>query len=200
MIMDNLAMVGAIIIGAINAYIYFYDKREQKKELEEERKKMKKIFEKSEKTNENVLEAKPETKDLAYKVLRGIGCDPEETEEGRIKFDYQDATFLMEAVNECLFVNLIWPWCHSCSIFDIDEYSRVRRVVNDLNWIGTCHVFYTLNQESDEVAVHMKKNFLLTPQISHIEDYLKRMLKDFFITYKNLETELEKVRLQECGK
>ena len=37
-------------------------------------------------------------------------------------------------------------------------------------------------------------------QIPHLEDYLKRMLKDFFITHRNLETELEKVRLQECEK
>jgi hypothetical protein len=200
MIMENLAMVGAIIIGAINAYIYFYDKREQKKGLEEERKRMKQIFEESEKANEIVLEAKPETKDLAYRVLRGIGCSPEETEEGRIKFDYQDATFLMEAVDECLFVNIILPWCYSCSIFDIDEFSRVRQVVNDLNWTGPCHVFYTLNKESDEVGVHIKKSILLIPQIPLLEDYLKRMLKDFFITHRNLETELEKVRLQECEK
>lgn len=200
MIMDNLAIIGAIIIGAINAYIYFYDKREQKKELEEERKRMKQIFEESEKANENVLEAKPETKDLAYRVLRGIGCSPEETEEGRIKFEYQDARFLMEAVDECLFVNIILPWCHSCSIFDVDEFSRVRRVVNDLNWTGTCHVFYSLNQESDEVVIHMKKPILLMRQIPHLEDYLKRMLKDLFITQRNLETELEKVRLQECEK
>ena len=29
------------------------------------------------------------TKELANKVLREIGCSPQDTEEGRMRFDYQ---------------------------------------------------------------------------------------------------------------
>ena len=145
-------------------------------------------------------ETKPATKDLAYSLLHKLGCAPEETEDGRIRFEFQGITFLMEAVNDCLFVNLIWPWCRSFSIFDIDEFARVRKVVNEININSSCSVFYIPNPESDEVAVHIKKHLLLTPQIPNIEEYLKVMFRSFFAAQRELVTEIEKYRLQECEK
>ena len=150
--------------------------------------------------NEIPKEAKPATKDLAYSLLHKLGCAPEETEDGRIKLEFQGITFLMEAVNDCLFVNLIWPWCHSFSIFDIDEFARVRKVVNEINMNSSCTVFYIPNPESDEVAVHIKKHLLLTPQIPNIEEYMKVMFRSFFVAQRELVTEIEKYRLQECEK
>lgn len=150
--------------------------------------------------NELPKEEKPATKDLAYSLLHKLGCAPEETEDGRIKLEFQGITFLMEAVNDCLFVNLIWPWCHSFSIFDIDEFSRVRKVVNEININSSCSVFYIPNPESDEVAVHIKKHLLLTPQIPNIEEYMKVMFRSFFVAQRELVTEIEKYRLQECEK
>ena len=150
--------------------------------------------------NETHMNNKPETKNLAYSILRQLGCAPEETEEGRIRLEFQGITFLMEAVDECLFVNLIWPWCHSFSIFDIDEFSRVRKVVNEINVNSSCSVFYIPNPESDEVAVHIKKHFLLVPQIPNIEEYMKVMFRSFFAAQRELLTEIEKYRLQECEK
>ena len=150
--------------------------------------------------NELSKEEKPATKALAYSLLHKLGCAPEETEDGRIRLEFQGITFLMEAVNDCLFVNLIWPWCHSFSIFDIDEFSRVRKVVNEINIKSSCSVFYIPNPESDEVAVHIKKHLLLTPQIPNIEEYMKVMFRSFFTAQRELVTEIEKYRLQECEK
>lgn len=150
--------------------------------------------------NEAPKETKPVTKDLAYSLLHKLGCAPEEAEDGRIRFEYQGITFLMEAVNDCLFVNIIWPWCHSFSIFDIDEYARVLKVVNEINKNSSCSVFYIPNPESDEVAVHIKKHLLLTPQIQNIEEYMKVMFRVLFAAQRELVTEIEKYRLQECEK
>lgn len=137
------------------------------------------------------------TKDLAYKLLRKMGTCPQETEEGRIKFEYQGVFFLMEAINECMYVNLIWPWCHSFSKYDIDEFARVRQVVNDINMRGTVSVFYGIT-DSDDVAVHIKKHFLLVQQIPDQEDYLKMVIESFFRTAQKLDLEIEKCRLKEC--
>lgn len=150
--------------------------------------------------NETHMNNKPETKNLAYSILRQMGCTPEETEDGRIRLEFQGITFLMEAVDECLFVNLIWPWCHSFSSYDIDEFARVRKVVNEINMNSSCSVFYIPNPESDEVAVHIKKHFLLTPQIPNLEEYMKVMFRSFFVAQRDLVTEIEKYRLQECEK
>ena len=146
---------------------------------------------------ETKLEETISTRLLALNTIEHIGSEPKYTEEGRIQFEYQGVIFLMEAVNDCMFVNLIWPWCHSFSKFDIDEFARVRQVVNDINARGTASVFYGIT-DSDDVAVHIKKHFLLVPQIPDLEDYMKLMLDSFFRTARTLDVEIEKCRLQEC--
>ena len=146
---------------------------------------------------ENNMEEVISTRQLALKTIENIGSEPQYTEEGRIQFEYQGVIFLMEATNDCLFVNLIWPWCHSFSKFDIDELSRVRQVINEINLRSTLSVIYTFS-DSDEVAVHIKKNFLLIPQIPDLESYLKITLEYFFRTARTLDLEIEKYRMQEC--
>lgn len=143
------------------------------------------------------MEERISTRQLALNAIEKIGCEPQYTEEGRIQFEYQGVIFLMEAVNDCMFVNLIWPWCHSFSKFDIDEFARVRQVVNDINARGTASVFYGIT-DSDDVAVHIKKHFLFVPQIPELEDYLKLILDSFFRTVRILDVEIEKCRLREC--
>ena len=139
------------------------------------------------------------TRQLALRTIENIGSEPKYTEEGRIQFEYQGVIFLLEAINECMFVNLIWPWCYSFSKFDIDEFARVRQVVNDVNMRGVVTVFYGTT-DSDEVALHIKKNFLLIPQIPDLEEYLKLILDGFFRTARTLDLEIEKCKMQECAK
>ena len=146
---------------------------------------------------DSVMEEKISTRQLALNVIENIGSTPQYTEEGRIQFEYQGIIFLMEAANDCMFVNLIWPWCHHFSKFDIDEFARVRQVVNEINVQGTVSVVYTL-ADSDDVALHIKKHFLLVPQIPEVEEYLRMILNSFFRTARMLELEIEKCRMQEC--
>ena len=146
---------------------------------------------------EKNMEEAISTRQLALRTIENIGSEPKYTEEGRIQFEYQGICFLMEAVNDCMFVNLIWPWCHSFSKFDIDELSRVRQVINDINMRGTASVFYCVT-DSDDVAVHIKKHLLLVPQIPDLEEYMKLTLDSFFRTARTLDIEIEKCRLQEC--
>ena len=148
---------------------------------------------------ETAMEERISTRQLALRTIENIGSKPEYTEEGRIKFEYQGITFLMEAVNDCVFVNLIWPWCHYFSKFDIDEYARVQKVVNDINARGTASVFYS-ETDSDDVAVHIKKHFLFVPQVPDLEEYLKLVLDSFFRTVRTLDVEIEKCKMQECEK
>lgn len=151
--------------------------------------------------NQEILQLeKQKTRELAFQILREMGCQPEETEEGRIRFDYQGITFLMEAVDECVFVNLIWPWCYSFNIFDVDEYARVRKVVNEINIHNTATFFYIPNLESDEVAIHVKKNFLFIKQIPQLGQYLHGVINGFFRATREFEMEVEKKRLQESEK
>ena len=146
---------------------------------------------------EKVMEETISTRQLALNTIENIGSEPKFTEEGYIQFEYQGVIFLMETANDCMFVNLIWPWCHSFSKFDIDEFARVRQVVNDINAYGVVSVFYGVT-DSDDVAVHVKKNFLFIQQIPGIEDYLRMMLEEFFRAVRKLDLEIEKIKMQEC--
>jgi hypothetical protein len=147
--------------------------------------------------SEKVMEEKISTRQLALNTIERIGSEPKYTEEGRIQFEYQGVIFLMEAANDCDFVNLIWPWCYSFNKFDIDEFARVRQVANDINAYGIVSVFYGIS-DSDEVAVHVKKNFVFIQQIPNIEDYLRMMLENFFRAVRKLDLEIEKLKMQEC--
>ena len=147
--------------------------------------------------NGSCMEETISTRQLALRTIENIGSEPKYDEAGRIQFEYQGVVFVMEADNECLFVNLIWPWCHNFSKFDIDEFARVRQVVNDINMRGTLSVFYGIT-DSDDVAVHIKKHFLFVEQIPDLEGYLKLTLDSFFRTARTFDIEVEKCRLQEC--
>lgn len=150
-------------------------------------------------TERTYMEERISTRQLALNTIEKIGSEPQYTEEGRIQFEYQGVIFLMEAVNDCMFVNLIWPWCHSCSKFDIDEFARVRQIVNEINLRDTLSVIYSIT-DSDDVALHIKKHFLFISQIPQLEEYLKMILNSFFRTARTLELEIEKCRMQECEK
>ena len=138
------------------------------------------------------------TRELAKQVLKTMGCRFQEKDELTLVFEYQGITFFMEVVNDCLFVNLIWPWCHSISMFDIDEIARVQKVINEINSRSSCTIFHSLNQETDEVAVHVRKNFIFAPQIPQLEEYLSSILRTFFAAVRELDVEIEKARLKEC--
>ena len=153
---------------------------------------------KNNEVNVKLMEETISTRQLALNIIENIGSSPQYTEEGRIQFEYQGIVFLMEAVNDCLFVNLIWPWCHSFSKFDIDEFARVRQVVNEVNLRESVSVVYTIT-DSDDVALHIKKHFLLVPQIPEVEEYLKLILNSFFRVARILDLEIEKYRMQECA-
>ena len=146
--------------------------------------------------SEKVMEEKISTRQLVLNTIEHIGSKPEYTEEGYIQFEYQGVVFLMETADDCDFVNLIWPWCYSFNKFDIDEFASVRQVINDINAYGVVSVFYG-DTDSDDVAVHVKKNFLFIQQIPNIEGYLRLMLDGFFKTVRKLDLEIEKMKMQE---
>jgi len=189
----------AIILGVISVYRYFREK-ERKKEAEENRffnqlmGETETVESKTEGTT--TMEETISTRQLVLNTIEHIGSKPEYTEDGYIRFEYQGVVFLMETADGCDFINLIWPWCYSFNKFDIDEFARVRQVINDINAYGIVSVFYS-DTDSDDVAVHVKKNFLFIQQIPNIEGYLRLMLDGFFKTARKLDLEIEKMKMQE---
>lgn len=189
MTLHIIGILAVVVIYNIWRYYHEDDGNDYHPEIEPEPK--------NDEVNVTNMEETISTRQLALNIIENIGSSPQYTEEGRIQFEYQGIVFLMEAVNDCLFVNLIWPWCHSFSKFDIDEFARVRQVVNEVNLRESVSVVYTIT-DSDDVALHIKKHFLLVPQIPEVEEYLKLILTSFFRVARTLNLEIEKYRMQEC--
>ena len=190
--MDSInwtVIIFLVLVVGNSIYHYFRNKNENDS-----------IEEETDSTNnsdsETNMEKEIKTRELAISVLKDIGADLTDIGEDRIQFDYQGITFLLDLEDDCYFVNIIWPWCHTFNKFDIDEFSRVQRVINTINCYDAVSVFYGIS-DSDDVVLHMKKNLLFIPQIPHIDSYLRSMLGSFFRTVRTLKLEIEKSRLLE---
>ncbi|MBQ6186403.1 MAG: hypothetical protein IJK49_00455 [Prevotella sp.] len=151
----------------------------------------------SEETNVMKTENDSDTVNLVYEVLRKIGCEPAEEkqigDEYYVYFNYQGETFLIIAKRDTKWINVYDLWWYSLSSYkDIEEFSILRKLINEENKNGSYIVFYTINNENEQIDVHTKKNVLFIPQIPDIDQYLISVLQYFFEKKRNIFNELEK--------
>lgn len=151
----------------------------------------------SEEANVMKTENDSDTVNLVYEVLRKIGCEPAEEkqigDEYYVYFNYQGETFLVIAKRDTKWINVYDLWWYSLSSYkDIEEFSILRKLINEENKNGSYIVFYTINNENEQIDVHTKKNVLFIPQIPDIDQYLISVLQYFFETKRNIFIELEK--------
>lgn len=153
---------------------------------------------KNNEVNVSYIEEKISTRQLALRTIENIGSKPEYTEEGRIQFEYQGIVFLMEASNDCFFINIydLW-WYHISTYCDLDEFAAMQKTINRINAHVNCTVLYTINQEAEEIGVHSKKNMLFVRQIPDLKGYLISTLNDFFKVQRSVMTEIEKCKVTE---
>ena len=139
------------------------------------------------------------TRDLFLQTLTNIGCQYEigEGEDDRIFFAYQGEHFIADATNEGWFVHL-WDtyWGH-VELYDIDEFTRLRKAINTANMNCATMTVYTIDEEGKTVDVHCKAAMLFLPQIPQIEVYLRGELEDFFRAHRIVGNEMAKLREKE---
>lgn len=193
-------MEAIIAVGVVFVFLLYqlYKEQQESKEKDEEMQRL--IAAQAER--DEIKKEKDEIKDipsrdLLIKTLEEMDCQPESDENERIRFQYQGVGFLAEANNNSKFVSIICPWCHSVSRFDIDEFSRVRRVLNELNNVSGCALFYQEYNETDEIGIHIRKHFFFTYDIAMIKEYLRAILGMLFRAQQELEMRVEKLRLRE---
>lgn len=150
-----------------------------------------------------LIEVKPEeeskgTRDLFLETLTKMGCQYEiDPDEGYISFGYQGENFVASATNESFYVR-IWDtyWGH-VELYNVDEFSRLRKAVNHANLNCATMTVYTINEEGNTVDVHCKSIFPFIPQMPNLEGYLRNELGDFFTAHHMVSSEMAKLREQE---
>ena len=151
-----------------------------------------------EKIEQKVEETMIGTRDLFLETLTKIGCQYEvNPEDGSINFGYQGENFVASATNEGWYVR-IWDtyWGH-VELYDVDEFSRLRKAVNHANLNCATMTIYTIDEEGKTVDVHCKSTFPFISQMPNIDDYLRNELGDFFNAHRLVGNEMAKLREQE---
>ena len=152
------------------------------------------------KTELESLEVKPEeeakgTRDLFLETLTKIGCQYEiDPEDGNILFAYQGEHFVATANNEGWYVR-VWDtyWGH-VELYNVEEFSRLKKAVNHANINCATMTIYTINEEGKTVDVHCKSTFPFISQMPDLEDYLRNELGNFFTAHHLVGSEMAKLR------
>ena len=139
------------------------------------------------------------TRELCKTLLRDLNCRVVEDEEDneRMEFAFQGETFCLIASDDCLLATVYdFSW-GSIELDDIDEVSRLRKVINNVNFrFGGLCVVYTIDTDKNRMVVHTKRQFLVTPEIPNILDYMTAMLTGFFEVQRALTHELDRLRME----
>lgn len=140
------------------------------------------------------------TRELFLATLNRIGCQYQlanEENDERIFFAYQGEHFIANANNTLRFIQL-WDthWEH-IELYDIDEFSRLKKVINLANLNNSVMTIYTIDEDAKTVDVHCKSTVLFIPEIPDIEDYLKLELNEFFRAHQFVKLEMAKLRDKE---
>ena len=202
--------VVAIIIAAVlcGMIVKLSEWRENRKE-EKERQRMvlmnqdaaaRQIMEESLNNNKTTMENEKGTRDLFMETLTKIGCQyelGEEQDDDRIYFAYQGEHFFANASNEGLYVHIYdTHWGH-VELYDVDEFTRLKKAINGSNLNNSVMTVYTIDEAGSNVDVHCKSIILFIPQIPNLEDYLRLELNEFFRAHQFVGNEMTRLREEE---
>ena len=137
------------------------------------------------------------SREFFLSTLQKIGCTYEIGENGRISFTWQGGNFLVDVSDDCPFAVVWYLGWAEYELYDVDNLSRVRTVINDANINHNLNVVYSINKDDGIYYLHTKKHFLFIPSIEDAHDYLCAVLSEFFVVRRYVETELEKMKIEE---
>lgn len=192
------------IIFAVYYFYHVYKASVEEKEAEEDR-----FFEElknSGKNEEMEIEAakcldERTITGLVLSTLRKIGCDYEIEQRGNInwiRFIFQGEHFTIDCNDDNYYINIYDTWWYEISIYsDIEEIADLHKVINIVNRQANCTLLYTVNEETELIGVHSKKNMLFISQIPELDLYLKSAFNEFFKAQRFVLTELEKCKVTE---
>ncbi len=141
---------------------------------------------------------KMKTRELLCKTLEKLNCEYkiEEDENKAIVFKYQNEWFKVEADDDFLFITIWDLWWGEWEANDIDNFSRLKRVINDANIRGGVIVVYSINDEQ-KVGIHSKMQILFCQDIDKIDEYLSAILSRFFYVHQFVSKEMARLQVEE---
>lgn len=137
------------------------------------------------------------TKELVIDTLKKIGCKPEEDEDGSLRFDYQEGYFVISYSDTSYSIRVDLPFWYDFPTYDIDQFSRMQKAVNEANTRKIYKVFYAVNKEMETVYLHSTIDLLFVPQIPRLDDYLREAFRVLFKSRYFVYNEIKEIELKE---
>jgi len=137
------------------------------------------------------------TRELFMETLTEIGCQYELSEEendDRIFFNYQGEHFLAGVNNDSFYVHIYDTYWGHVELYDIDEFSRLRKAVNESNKTSGVTTFYDIDEAGKNVDVHSKSIIPFMPEIPNLGAFLRVELNEFFRAHQCVGMEMAKQR------
>ena len=152
--------------------------------------------------NKNTLMETPKgTKDLFLETLTKIGCQyklgEDEDDKDSIYFAFQGENFVARIYDNGKFVHIWDTYWLQVELYDIDEFSRLRKAINTSNLNCTITTIFTIDEAAKHVDVHCKTTTVFIPEMPEIEDYLRAILSGFFEAHRYVSNEIAKQRVAE---
>ena len=206
-----------VLCGLIVALTNWWDKRKEEKDEQRittsyqdaaARQIMKESFDKSNVDKEKGKEVMNSdnqsvglgTRDLFMETLTKIGCQyelAEEENDDRIFFAYQGEHFFVNASNDWQYIQIFdTHWGH-VELYDVDEFSRLRKAINESNLNNSVTTVYTIDEAGSNVDVHSKTVIPFISQIPEIDNYLRGELNEFFRAHQFVSSQMVKLRERE---
>ncbi len=193
-----------IVAAAVVYYIYVSYKKKQEKRNEK-------------KNNAHAVSVKPNakadlqsqnaeaeddylngTRDALLGILQKLNCDPqvpEDPADNNIGFAYQGERFLVSASNDAAFVHFYDLGWECVEMSNIDELSRYRKAVNNVNIKLPVTLYYTYDTEdTKQLTVHTSISVLMLKNMPHLQDYVVSILGLFFNAHREFAKELDEMR------
>ena len=197
---DNAILHALVLLAGIFGFYWLIDSLASRNKRQEEEENMTEEEPEALTTNEKAEEELPvHTHQLVMDTLRQMGCDPKEMDEVLIAVDYQGMHFIIEAADECLYINVHAPWIYFISMDgELEEFARMQKAINLVNQHEHATLCYSFKQEENEIGVHAKRNVLFIPQIPSLTKYLASAFDIIFRAQRMLLTEIEKCKVREA--
>ena len=137
------------------------------------------------------------TRELFMETLTEIGCQYELSEEendDRIFFDYQGEHFLAGVNNDSFYVHIYDTYWGHVELYDIEEFSRLRKAVNESNKTSGVTTFYDIDEVGKNVDVHSKSIIPFMSEMPNLGAFLRVELNEFFRAHQCVGMEMAKQR------
>ena len=114
----------------------------------------------------------------------------------RIHLAYQGEDFLID-IDERDYIRMQLIDGTYALVEDVEEFSRVRRAINEANWKSSVTIVYTILEEEQELLLNYQFYALAIPQIPCFDKYLEYELDQFYDAQLKVWYELKKMKREE---